>query len=98
MSDQAIGLDIFGTNNSFTVAFDGARTPGNDVIFEESSYYNNILYLLSPLPSGYTNNSLGPNNRIVLAGAMGFKILTPAFPASGSQMTNDTPYRIQATI
>jgi hypothetical protein len=97
VTGQAIGVDIFGSNNQFTLAFVGTRSPGTDIIFEEPSN-ENVVWLLNALPNGYTNKALYLSNRIVLPRSPGFSVTTPDIPSSGAMVTNTTPFKIQALI
>jgi hypothetical protein len=94
--DDAIGVQVFAQNNLLTFGFNGKRSPGTDLVFEEAARDNTVF--LYNLPNGLTNNACYPNNRVVPNWTEGFNVKTPPFPNSGEVLVNRSSFTVEALI
>jgi len=90
------GARIFGQDNILSLSFQGKRSKGNDLVFEEDARNNRVQ--LYNLPNGFTNLARVPTNRVIPNFPVGYRLETPTFPASGSKQINRTCYSVQVII
>lgn len=90
-----IGVRIFGRNNLLTLSF-VQTAPQRNIVFEPPAR-DNLLTVLE-LPNGFTNHAGHPTNRIQLLKPMGFSVVTPAVPPSGTMLVNREPFTIEVIV
>ncbi|RPI85054.1 MAG: hypothetical protein EHM41_11820 [Chloroflexi bacterium] len=92
----AIGAQIFGRNNLMYLNFNGKRSPGRDIVFEEPARDNTTF--LYNLPNGLTNNARYPNNRIIPNWTVGYGVDTPPVPDSNETLVNRSCFTVEILI
>jgi hypothetical protein len=87
-----------GERNEYNILFGGGFQPASALIFDGTAR-DNLVYTQPFLnPNAITNYAAAATNRIIPYQPAGFKIPTPAFPASDALLTNSSNYTVLATI
>ena len=93
---RAVGAEIHAQENELHLSFYGPRPAGQDVVFAADARDNTVFAL--NLPNGVTSHARVPTNRVVTNRGVGFDVATPAMPAAGTPVVNDTSFTVQALI